>query len=238
MSLRAQDVTVSYYGDIYVLTDVSLEAQPKRVTTVIGPNGAGKSTLLKTMYGYLLPRHGNVLLNDLDITRVPPYAKLEHGIAYLPQDRSIFPVMTVEENLELGAWSFRQDRARVRATLAQVYERYPRLKERQQVKAGRLSGGEQRMLELGRALMTNPSTLLIDEPAAGLAPIVAREMYQALQALAVEGRTILLVDQNVAQGVGIADYVYVLEMGHVTRHGSRSEVEPALRHIVKNWVVF
>jgi len=236
ITIEVDSVTVSYFGDVYVLRDVSLKAEKGKITCVIGPNGAGKSTLLKTIFGYLKPKAGKVLFNGRDVTKMEPYGKLQAGITYIPQERTVFPTMTVAENLELGAWTFRRDRGRVRKELQEIYGRFPRLKERMNVKAGRMSGGEQRMLEIGRALMTNPSTILFDEPTAGLAPKVAIGIYEEIRKLGGEGRTILLVDQNIAQGMSVSDYVYVLELGQVKYQGTAEEIKRDLTEIVTAWV--
>jgi len=235
-TIEVDSLTVSYFGDVFVLQDVSLKAEEGKITCVIGPNGAGKSTLLKSIFGYLKPRSGRVLYGGRDVTDMEPHRKLEAGISFIPQDRSVFPTMTVEENLELGAWTFRRDGAKVRKELEAVYERYPRLRERRDVKAGRMSGGEQRMLEIGRALMTDPKTLLFDEPTAGLAPKVAKEIYVEIRKLGDEGRTMILVDQNILKGLAVSDYVYVLELGRVKYQGAVDEVKSKLTQIVTSWV--
>lgn len=236
MTLEVKDVSVSYFGDILVLIGVSVTATKGEITCVIGPNGAGKSTLLKTIYGYLTPRRGRVLLDGNDVTELEAYEKLKIGMTYIPQERSVFPTMTVEENLELGAWTFRSDQERVKESLKEIFGRYPRLHERRNVKAGRMSGGEQRMLEIGRALMTKPSTILFDEPTAGLAPKIGKEIYQEIQKLGSEGKTIVLVDQNIVQGIRISDQVYVLELGKVKFNGPRAVAENKLKEIVTSWV--
>lgn len=236
ITIEVDSLTVSYFGDIFVLQDVSLKADRGKITCIIGPNGAGKSTLLKAIFGYLKPKSGRILYDGKEVTTLEPHRKLKAGISFITQDRSVFPTMSVEENLELGAWTFRQDRARVRKELEAIYGRYPRLRERRNVKAGRMSGGEQRMLEVGRALMTNPTTILFDEPTAGLAPNIAKEIYSEIRKLGDEGKTILLVDQNIAQGLGVSDYVYVLELGCVKYQGTVDDVKGKLTEIVRSWV--
>lgn len=236
MQLEARDLTVSYYGDIYVLNDVSILAAEGRITTLIGPNGAGKSTLLKTVFGYLKPRRGQVFLDGQEITQRSPYDRVVAGLAYIAQEHAVFPSMTVQENLELGAWIFRRDRQAVQEALARIFERYPILWERRGVAAGSLSGGEQRMLEIGRALMPDPQVVLVDEPIAGLAPLVAHAIYEEIEKLRDQGKTVLLVDQNVREAVPRSDYIYVLELGQVKSEGPAAEMGQDLRAIVAAWV--
>jgi len=236
MRLEARSLTVSYYGDIYVLNDVSVHADEGRITTHIGPNGAGKSTLLKTIFGYLKPRRGQVFLNGQDITQRSPYERVAAGLAYIAQEHAVFPSMTVQENLELGAWIFRRDRQAVQEALERIYERYPILRERRDVAAGSLSGGEQRMLEIGRALMPDPQVILVDEPTAGLAPLIAHTIYDEIEKLRDQGKTVLLVDQNVREAVPRSDYIYVLELGRVKSEGPAEKMGQDLRAIVAAWV--
>ncbi len=225
MSLRVVDITVGYYQDVYVLQDVSLEAREGKITAIVGPNGAGKSTLLKTIYGFLTPRRGRIILDGKEITGLRPFQMLSQGIAYIMQDIGVLPQMTVEENLELGAWLFRQDKLRVNRAIEAIYQRYPLLRERRAIPAGRMSGGEQRMLEIGKALMSDPRLILFDEPSTGLAPKVIGEIYGEIVRLKGEGRTIVLVEQNVRKAVSIADHVVVLELGQVKFDGKREEVD-------------
>lgn len=236
MQLEAENVTVSYYGDIYVLTGVSMEALDGRLTCLIGPNGAGKSTLLKTLFGYLKPKAGRIRLNGRDITSLTPFERVVAGIAYIAQEHAVFPSMTVAENLELGAWTFRDDKPAVADALERIYDTYPILRERRRVAAGRLSGGEQRMLEIARALMPDPQVLLVDEPTAGLAPLIAENIYIEVEKLADEGRTVILVDQNIREAVPRSDYIYVLELGEVKLEGPAGNMGRNLRQIVASWV--
>lgn len=236
MQLKGLNLTVSYYGDIFVLNDVSVEAPVGDLTCIIGPNGAGKSTLLKTLFGYLTPATGRVQLDDRDITDLTPYERVVAGIAYIAQEHAVFPSMTVQENLELGAWTFRDRKPAVRAALDRIYAEYPILKERRSVQAGSLSGGEQRMLEIARALMPDPQILLVDEPTAGLAPLIAQNIYAEVAKLRDAGKTILLVDQNVREAVPRSDYIYVLELGQVKSQGPAEDMGRDLRQIVASWV--
>jgi len=212
--LEVKDLYVGYYKDLNILQGVSITAQKAKITTVLGANGVGKSTLLKAIYGFLKPNSGEVLLDGQSLIGVPTHRRIDMGISYIPQQPGIFPWMTVEENLELGAWTFKNDRARIKRKLEENYERFPMLKERRKSKARELSGGMQRMVEVGRTLMTDPKVILVDEPTAGLAKLLSEEVYRMLVQLRdEEGITIVLVDQEIRQALKIADYVYVLELG-------------------------
>lgn len=236
MRLEGDNLTVSYYGDIYILTDVSFRAGAGDLTCIIGPNGAGKSTLLKTLFGYLTPKTGRVRLDGRDITGLSPYERVVAGLAYIAQEHAVFPTMTVQENLELGAWTFRSERSAVREALERIYDEYPILRERRSVQAGSLSGGEQRMLEIARALMPDPQVLLVDEPTSGLMPLIAGEVYAEVEKLRDQGKTVVLVDQNVREVVPRSDYIYVLELGKVKSEGPAADMSRDLRQIVASWV--
>jgi branched-chain amino acid transport system ATP-binding protein len=212
--LEVKDLYVGYYKDLNILQGVSVTAQKAKITTVLGANGVGKSTLLKAIYGFLKPNSGEVLIEGENLIGIPTHQRIDIGIAYIPQQPAIFRWMTVEENLELGAWTFRRDEARIRRKLEGNYERFPMLKDRRKSKAGELSGGMQRMVEVGRTLMTDPKVILVDEPTAGLAKLLSEEVYRLLAQLRdEENMTIVLVDQEIRQALRIADYVYVLELG-------------------------
>jgi branched-chain amino acid transport system ATP-binding protein len=212
--LEVKDLYVGYYKDLNILQGVSVMAQTAKITTILGANGVGKSTLLKAVYGFLKPNAGDVLLEGQSLLGIPTHQRIDIGISYIPQQPGIFQWMTVEENLELGAWTFRQDKARIRQKLEENYERFPALKDRRKSKAGELSGGMQRMVEVGRTLMTDPKVILVDEPTAGLAKLLSEGVYRMLVQLRDdEGMTIVLVDQEIRQALKIADYVYVLELG-------------------------
>jgi branched-chain amino acid transport system ATP-binding protein len=213
--LEAKDLYVGYYRDLNILQGVSVNVQEGKITAVLGANGVGKSTLLKAIYGFLKPNAGEILLDGRSIVGIPTHKLINMGISYIPQLPGIFRWMSVEENLELGAWPFRGDKARIQRKLEENYERFPALADRRRSQAGELSGGMQRMVELGRALMTDPKVILVDEPTAGLAKLLAQEVYQMLVDLRDrDGMTIILVDQQIRQALKIADYVYVLELGH------------------------
>jgi branched-chain amino acid transport system ATP-binding protein len=213
-TLEARHLDVGYYRDLNILLDLSLVARARRITTILGANGVGKSTALKAIFGFLKPFAGDVLLDGDSLIDVPTHGRIDKGLAYIPQQPGIFPHMSVEENLEIGAWTFRRDRKRIKDGLERNYARFPVLEEKRRQMTGELSGGQQRMVEIGRTLMAEPKVLLVDEPTAGLSKRLAEEVYQMLVELRDrDGLTILLVDQEIRQALAIADYVYVLELG-------------------------
>jgi len=223
IALKVKDLFVGYYEDLNILRGLDLNVQRAKVTTVLGANGVGKSTLLKAIYGFLTPNKGQVLLEGQDVTGVPTYELIGLGLAYIPQHPGIFRWMSIEENLEMGAYTFRRDKARIKRKMEEIYTRFPVLKERRKSLAGKLSGGQQRMIEGGRTLMTDPKVMLVDEPTAGLAKLLSEEVYQMLVDLTKSGITILLVDQEIRQALKIADYVYVLELGRNKYEGSADQ---------------
>jgi branched-chain amino acid transport system ATP-binding protein len=231
-------VTAGYYSHDLVLNNVSLIARPGKVTVLLGPNGSGKSTALRVLYGLLRPRSGQILLDGHEITTVPPQRRLALGMALLPQGRSVFPELTVQENLEIGGWLLGRDRRRLAAALEAVYARYPLLKEWRQKQAGGLSGGQQRLVEIGRMMVADPRVILIDEPSVGLAPVIVDQVYEEIARLKEEQRTILLVDQNVRAAVALADYVYTLEYGRNNLEGERGAFEDRLEALIKSWLRF
>lgn len=208
-----------YERDLDILQGVSLAAAAGRITALLGANGVGKSTLLKVVAGFLRPSRGQVSLDGRSLAGVPPHQMVSRGVSYIPQQPGIFSEMTVEENLLIGGWSFRRDRARVRGQLEAGYRRFPVLAEKRRQRAGQLSGGQQRMVEIARALMADPALILVDEPTASLAPMVWQEVYRAIVDLRDQGRAVLLVDQEIRQALRIADYVYVLDLGRNRRQG-------------------
>lgn len=212
--LNVKDLYVGYYADLHILQGINLSAEEGKITTILGSNGVGKSTLLKAMYGFLTPQRGQVLLEGKDITRTETHQRINLGISYIPQQPGVFRYMSVEENLLMGAWTFRNDKDKIEAKLEENFQRFPVLRERRDTKAGDLSGGQQRMVEIGRTLMTDPKIMLVDEPTAGLAKLLSEEVYRMLKRLRDrEGLTIVLVDQEIRHALKIADYVYVLELG-------------------------
>ena len=212
--LEIRNLYVGYYKDLNILQDLTIRARAQQITTILGANGVGKSTALKAIYGFLRPNAGDVLLNGESIIDTPTHRRIEKGLAYIPQQPGIFRHMSVEENLEVGGWTFRRDRERVRRKIEENYERFPVLRDKRRQATGELSGGQQRMVEIGRTLMSEPNVLLVDEPTAGLSKMLAQEVYRMLTDLRDrEGLTILLVDQEIRQALRISDYVYVLELG-------------------------
>ena len=237
MKLEVQNLHTAYQHDLFVLRSLNLSVPEGKIVIVIGPNGSGKSTLLKSIAGIVKPLIGNVWLDQNEITGIAPDEIMKRGISYIPQDRAIFPQMTVSENLELGCWIFRKNRSKVRMRIERTFERFPVLMERRRLLAGSLSGGLQRILDIAKSLLSNPSLLLVDEPAVGLSPIIAQDIYSELRALKREGRSILLVDQDVRSAMEIADEVYVLELGQVKVCGKRDEFEEQLGDLVRSWLI-
>lgn len=221
--LEVENLFVGYYKDLNILQGVSLKASEGLITTVLGPNGVGKSTLLKAIFGFIKPSTGEIRWNGQSLRRLAPSDMIRIGISYMPQRQSIFPEMSVQENIELGAWTFRNQTNLIQKKIRKNYERFPILYDRRQSRAGELSGGMQRMVEISRILMTDPKLILIDEPTASLALMMTREIYELIKQLKDEGITILLVDQNIRQAVKIADYIYVLELGRNRLDGPREE---------------
>ena len=222
--LAVNEMYVGYYRDLNILQGVSMQADAGKITTVLGANGVGKSTMLKAIYGFLRPNQGEIRLDDEDIIDVPTHERINMGISYIPQQPGVFRFMSVEENLELGAWTFKNDKSRIKRKLEENYDRFPDLAPRRRSNAGELSGGMQRMVEIGRTLMTDPKLILVDEPTAGLAKLLSEEVYQMLVDLRDrDGLTILLVDQEIRSALKIADYVYVLELGRNKFQGPAEE---------------
>lgn len=213
----------TYYGKIHALKSVSFEVNKGEVVTLIGSNGAGKTTVLKTISSLLKPANGDILFMDQQISSLQAHQVAENGIAHVPEGRKIFPRMTVEENLEMGAFRF-NDAKRIRKNIDYVYEMFPRLKERSKQKGGTLSGGEQQMLAIGRALMSEPSILLMDEPSMGLAPLLVEHIFESIKQLNSEGMTILLVEQNAHKALNIAHRGYVLQTGTIVLSGTGEEL--------------
>jgi len=221
--LELRDLSVGYYRDLNILSDLHITARRGKITTILGANGVGKSTALKAAFGFLAPNKGDVVLNGRSIIDLPPYRKIDVGLAYIPQQPGVFKDMTVEENLELGAWTFRRDRAQIRRKIEANYTRFPALRDKRKQATGELSGGQQRMVEIGRTLMSDPKMLLVDEPTAGLSKMLAEEVYEMLTDLRDDGLTILLVDQEIRHALKIADHVYVLELGRNKFEGPASD---------------
>lgn len=219
--LKVEGLNV-YYGAIHALHDVSFEVKKGEIVTLIGANGAGKTTTLNTIAGLLHPKSGSVSFMGENLASVSPHSIVSRGLALVPEGRRIFLQMTVEENLEMGAYT--QKKEAVKPLLEQVYEQFPRLKERRRQIGGTLSGGEQQMLAMGRALMSSPKLLMLDEPSMGLAPILVEQIFEIIRTLHRNGTTILLVEQNAQMALSIADRGYVLETGKITLSGTGVEL--------------
>lgn len=234
--LSMESITAGYFANDVVLDQVSLTVRPGQVTVVLGPNGSGKSTSLRVLSGFLHARSGRTMLGDERIDSLSPGERLARGIALLPQGRSVFPGLTVDANLRLGAWPLRKNKLKLEAAVDAMYERYPVLTSLRGRLAGSLSGGQARILEFGRTLILEPSVLLIDEPSVGLAPVLVDEVYDEIARLRSEGRTILLVDQNVHAAVDLADHVYTLAYGRNHLDGDRSQFAGELDNLIKQWL--
>ena len=218
--LKVENINV-YYGKIHAIKDVSFEVKEGEIVSLIGANGAGKSTTLKTVSGLLRSKTGSVTFCGEDIGRTEAFKLVSKGLAHVPEGRRVFLQMTVEENLEMGAYTSKGD---VSADLAEIYRRFPRLEERKHQVAGTLSGGEQQMLAMGRAMMSHPKLLILDEPSMGLAPILVQQIFDIIKELHRQGTTILLVEQNAEMALSIADRAYVLESGRVVLTGTGEEL--------------
>ena len=214
VTLETKALDVGYYKDLNILQNLNIKARKNKITAILGANGVGKSTALKAIFGFLAPNAGEVLLEGESIINIPTYQKILKGLAYIPQQPGVFKYMTVEANLELGGWTFKRDKKQVREKIELNYERFPVLKEKRKQITGELSGGQQRMVEIGRTLMADPKMMLIDEPTAGLSKMLAQEVYAMLTDLRDrDNLTILIVDQEIRHALKISDYVYVLELG-------------------------
>jgi len=220
--LQVKDIDV-YYGAIHALKKLSLEVEEGSIVTLIGANGAGKTTTLRSISGLLHPKSGTITYKNKDITKVAPEKIVGLGISQVPEGRRVFPSMTVVENLEMGAY-LRKDKKAIAQDMEMVYARFPRLKERRKQLAGTLSGGEQQMLAIGRALMARPELMLMDEPSMGLAPLLVKEIFSIIKEINEQGTTILLVEQNANMALSIADKAYVIETGEIVLQGSAQEL--------------
>lgn len=220
--LKIENLNVKY-GVIEAVKNISFEINQGEIVALIGANGAGKTTIMHTISGLLKPSQGSIYLEGKDITKVSADKIVLLGLAQVPERRRVFCEQTVEENLQLGAFT-RKDKEGVHTDLAMIYDRFPRLKERRKQLAGTLSGGEQQMLAMGRALMAKPKILLMDEPSMGLAPLLVKEIFSIIQEISMQGTTVLLVEQNAKMALGIADRAYVLETGEIVLSGTGEEL--------------
>lgn len=220
--LKVTDLEV-YYGVIKAIKGVSFEVNQGEVIALIGANGAGKTTILHTVTGLIQPKHGKIEFEGNDITKTPAHKIVSMGMAHVPEGRRVFAQLSVYENLKMGAYT-RKDKNEIEETLANVYKRFPRLEERKNQMAGTLSGGEQQMLAMGRALMSHPKIILMDEPSMGLSPIFVNEIFNIIQEVSAGGTTVLLVEQNAKKALSIADRAYVLETGNIVLDGDAKEL--------------
>ncbi|MCQ2553904.1 MAG: ABC transporter ATP-binding protein [Clostridia bacterium] len=219
--LKATDLNV-YYGNIHAIKGISFEVNDGEIVTLIGANGAGKSTTLNTIAGLNQTRTGDIVFMDESIAKIPAHKIVYKGLSLVPEGRRVFLQMTVEENLEMGAFS--QAKSTIASGLEEVYELFPRMKERRKQISGTLSGGEQQMLAMGRALMANPKLIMLDEPSMGLAPILVEQIFEIIKDLHKKGKTILLVEQNAQAALSVADRAYVLETGQIVMTGTGEEL--------------
>ena len=220
--LEVRDLQV-YYGMIHAIKGISFDVNQGEVIALIGANGAGKTTTLHTITGLLAPKSGSVLFEGKDITKVPAHKIVSMGMAHVPEGRRVFAELSVYENLKMGAYT-RKDKKEIEESLANVYKRFPRLEQRKNQMAGTLSGGEQQMLAMGRALMSKPKIILMDEPSMGLSPIFVNEIFDIIRAVSESGTTVLLVEQNAKKALSISDRAYVLETGTITMSGKAKDL--------------
>lgn len=220
--LEIKDLEV-YYGVIQAIKGVSFEVNQGEVIALIGANGAGKTTILQTITGLLSPKKGSVLFEGQDLTKIPAHKIVSLGMAHVPEGRRVFADLSVYENLKMGAFT-RKDKNEISESLEKVYARFPRLEERKNQRAGTLSGGEQQMLAMGRALMSKPRIILMDEPSMGLSPLFVSEIFDIIEKISKSGTTVLLVEQNAKKALSIADRAYVLETGSIVMSGKASEL--------------
>ena len=220
--LAVKDLNVSY-GAIHAIHDVNLEVHDGEIVSLIGANGAGKTTILHTITGLKKATSGTVEYNGKNLLQTVPSEIITTGVAHVPEGRHIFPTMTVLENLEMGAY-IRNDKEGIQESIQEVFQRFPRLKERSRQLAGTLSGGEQQMLAVGRALMSKPSIILMDEPSMGLSPLLVKEIFSIIKEVHSQGMTVLLVEQNAKMALAISNRAYVLETGHITISGDAGEL--------------
>ena len=220
--LEVKDLQV-YYGVIQALKGISFEVEQGDVVALIGANGAGKTTILHTISGLIAPKKGSITFEGQEITKIPAHKIVENGLAQVPEGRRVFPSLTVLQNLKMGAYT-RNDKKEIEDTIEMIYKRFPRLKERKNQLAGTLSGGEQQMLAMGRALMSHPRLIVLDEPSMGLSPLYVNEIFDIIQEINKDGVTVLLVEQNAKKALSISNKAYVLETGNIVLSGDAKEL--------------
>lgn len=234
--LTVDNVVAGYSTEDVILDHLNIRVLPTETTVILGPNGSGKSTTLRAIIGLIDVRSGGITFKGRDITSLTPHERSGLGLAMLPQGHTVFPEMTVEENLLLGGWNFGRDRAALDAAFERTIEEYPLLGEVKNKKAGLLSGGQQRLLEVARLMLPDPELVIIDEPSVGLAPIFVDEVYEHVENVIEKGKTVLMVDQNVQAAVDLADYVYILEFGRVASEGVVGDYSSDVGAIVQEWL--
>jgi branched-chain amino acid transport system ATP-binding protein len=235
--IELEGVRSGYVKGIDVINGVSVTFKEDRISSIVGPNGAGKSTLLKTIYGFANLHEGTITYEDHDLTAYAPSEMLRDiGIAYVPQERSVFPELSVHENLKLGTWTIRDDSERTERSIENVYAQFPALEEKRQIRAGTLSGGQQRMLEIGRSLLTDPDVVFVDEPSAGLAPDLSESVYESIGRLREQNVTVLLVDQNIRAAVDYGDELFIMEQGQVVANEPTDDMTGEVEDLVGEWI--
>lgn len=234
--LEVRDITVGYSEDLAILHSVSVKITPSTITGLIGLNGAGKTTLIKAIYGFLKPKQGRILFGGEDITGTEPYSLIHRGMWYLPQDSSLFPYLSVEDNLSISIRPLELSRSMMNERIKEVFDQFPELGERRKKKAGDLSGGQQKMLECAKALMVKPKLLFVDEPTVGLAPKIAMEMYGRITEFLDHGTTIFLIDHNVRRLIELSSYIYVMSLGKIASEGPQDHFKGELKQQVRHWL--
>ena len=224
MALLVLENVHTYYGNVHALKGINLTVEEGEIVTLIGANGAGKTTTLRTISGLIKPREGRIIFDGQELNKIPAHKIVYMGISHAPEGRKIFPTLTVEENLLLGAYSLGNDRKAIEANKERVFALFPRLAERRKQLAGTLSGGEQQMLAIGRALMSKPRLLLLDEPSLGLAPMLVKAIFETIKEINLQGVTILMVEQNARAALKLAQRAYVLETGRIVLSGPSHEL--------------
>jgi branched-chain amino acid transport system ATP-binding protein len=235
--IELDGLRAGYVKGIDVLDGVTATFESDRISSIVGPNGAGKSTLLKTIYGFADVNEGTITYDGYDLTEYSPSEMLRDvGIAYVPQERSVFPELSVHENLKLGAWTIRGDETRTEEAIGNVYGQFPALEEKRHARAGTLSGGQQRMLEIGRSLLTDPDIVFVDEPSAGLAPDLSENVYDSIDRLREQSVTVLLVDQNIRAAVEYGDDLFIMEQGQVVANEPTDDMTDEVEDLVSEWI--